>query len=90
MNPIEEYSRNLTRRQLISRTRGCLGAAALATLVNSDKTPAGEDANSSYPGIPSLPHFAPKAKRVIYLFMAGGPSHIDPVSYTHLTLPTKA
>ncbi len=30
---------------------------------------------------PSLPHFAPKAKRVIYLFMAGGPSHIDMFDY---------
>ena len=31
----------------------------------------------TYGGLPNLPHFAPKAKRVIYLFMCGGPSHID-------------
>lgn len=81
MNPIETYSRNLTRRQLLSRGRGCLGAAALATLFQADRALANESQVSSYPGIPSLPHFAPKAKRVIYLFMAGGPSHIDLFDY---------
>jgi hypothetical protein len=41
-----------------------LGAAALSSLLNGEETPA-------------LPHFAPKAKRVIYLFQFGGPSQID-------------
>ena len=35
----------------------------------------------SNPGLPQFPNFAPKAKRIIYLFMAGGPSHIDTFDY---------
>ena len=34
------------------------------------------------------PQFKPKAKRVIHIFLNGGPSHVGTVSYTHLTLPT--
>ncbi|MBI1372590.1 MAG: DUF1501 domain-containing protein [Phycisphaera sp.] len=90
MDPITEYHRNMTRRQLLSATRGCLGAAALATLLGdtpmlnaataqkASKPMLGSAANG---GLPELPHFAPKAKRVIYLFMAGGPSHIDMFDY---------
>lgn len=54
-----------TRRQFLSRTTGGLGAAALSSLLNASET------------APALPHFAPKAKRVIYLFQFGGPSQID-------------
>lgn len=78
MNPLHEYSRQLTRRHLLSRTRGCVGAAALASLLSRDTAPAlgGEGR-----GRADLPHFRPSAKRVIYLFMAGGPSHIDMFDY---------
>ena len=34
-------------------------------------------AATSTPGLETLPHFAPKAKRVIYLFMSGAPSQMD-------------
>ncbi len=82
MNPIEEYQRTMTRRQLLARGRGCLGAAALATLLQSDsRSHANSVRSESNPGLPGLPHFAPTAKRVIYLFMAGGPSHIDMFDY---------
>ncbi len=80
MNPLEEYQRNLTRRQLLTHAARPLGAAALATLI---KTGPGYSANQTPEntgtpaGLPDLPHFAPRAKRVIYLFMCGGPSHID-------------
>ena len=37
--------------------------------------------SSSNPGLPELPHFPATAKRVIYLFLAGGPSHIDMFDY---------
>ena len=79
MNPITEHHRHMTRRQLLSSTRGCLGAAALATLMGN--VPRVSAANQKRAGRPDLPHFAPKAKRVIYLFMAGGPSHIDMFDY---------
>ncbi|HYO81101.1 MAG TPA: DUF1501 domain-containing protein, partial [Bryobacteraceae bacterium] len=55
----------MLRRHFLTRTTGALGAAALNSLLSADES------------TPSLPHFAPKAKRVIYLFQYGGPSQID-------------
>ncbi|MCA9122023.1 MAG: DUF1501 domain-containing protein [Planctomycetaceae bacterium] len=62
-----------TRRAFLAGATGALGAMALQSLANADSLVAGR--------LPNLPHFAPKAKRVIYLFMAGGPSHIDLFDY---------
>jgi hypothetical protein len=56
----------LTRRLFFRRTTNGIGVAALASLLRGE-TPAEN----------SLPHFAPKAKRVIYLFQHGAPSQID-------------
>ncbi|NND98190.1 MAG: DUF1501 domain-containing protein [Pirellulaceae bacterium] len=82
MDPVEQYQCNLTRRQLLVRGRGCLGAAALSTLLRSDSVASARTLPSQGgAGLPSLPHFTPTAKRVIYLFMAGGPSHIDMFDY---------
>lgn len=81
MNPLEKHELLMTRRQLLARGRGCLGAAALATLLNSEKANANSATVSSNLGLPGLPHLPPTAKRVIYLFMAGGPSHIDMFDY---------
>ena len=81
MNPLEKHELLMTRRQLLARGRGCLGAAALATLLKSEKANANSATVSSNPGLPGLPHLPPTAKRVIYLFMAGGPSHIDMFDY---------
>lgn len=60
----------LTRRCFFTRTSAGLGSAALASLLNPSLF-----AQEAVPAI--VPHIAPKAKRVIYLFMSGGPSHID-------------
>jgi hypothetical protein len=83
MSPISEQHALLTRRQLFGRTAGGIGVAALASLLGEDRA-AAEDANSS-PAAPdlqsSVPHFAPKAKRVIYLFQNGAPSHVDLFDY---------
>ncbi|MCA8999313.1 MAG: DUF1501 domain-containing protein [Planctomycetaceae bacterium] len=71
-----------TRRQFISQQRTCLGTAALATLLRLDRPSQASDGGSvPLGGRADLPHFAPKAKRVISLFMAGGPSHIDLFDY---------
>jgi hypothetical protein len=59
-----------TRRHFFGRTATGLGTAALASLLAED----GRAAESPF-------HFAPKAKRVIYLFQSGGPSHIDLFDY---------
>jgi hypothetical protein len=75
---IPELRTALTRRTFLTHSTTCLGSAALAALLQGDAPgaapPGGE--RLSHGALPRL-HFAPKAKRVIYLFMSGGPSHID-------------
>ena len=80
MDPVHEYQLNLTRRQLLLGATKPLGAAALAMLIApaACRTAGAADASgASTTGLAEVPHFAAKAKRVIYLFMCGGPSHID-------------
>ncbi|MCY4187796.1 MAG: DUF1501 domain-containing protein, partial [Bryobacterales bacterium] len=62
----------LTRRQLFSAAAGGVGVAALSQLLAADL-----GAGSGQPGLRGLPHFAPRAKRVICLFQSGGPSQMD-------------
>ena len=68
-----------TRRQFFGRTATGIGTAALASLL-ADDLRAADDPLKTAGALPTL-HFAPKAKRVIYLFMSGGPSHIDLFDY---------
>ena len=82
VNPVEEHHRQMTRRYLLSHGSKLVGAAALSTLLGQGRavnagSPEARAAGGEMLGLPGLPHFAPKAKRVIYLFMCGGPSHID-------------
>ncbi|MCH2582639.1 MAG: DUF1501 domain-containing protein [Planctomycetes bacterium] len=78
MNPLEQYQLEMTRRQLLSTGSRFLGATALTSLIGQDQVFSADTIpGTEAQGLPDLPHFAPKAKRVIYLFMAGGPSHID-------------
>ncbi len=63
------------RRRFLTHTSGWLGTAALASLLNPRL--AADEPGSAVPGVLGRTHFAPRAKNVIYLFMAGGPSHID-------------
>ena len=67
-NPLREYDLMMTRRQLCGRTALGLGTAAMANLLGPEL---------AAEGAPTGPHHEPKAKRVIYLFMSGGPSHHD-------------
>jgi Protein of unknown function (DUF1501) len=81
MNPVEEFDRLLTRRHFFGRTAAGIGGVALASLLNERLFAADADASlKTHGALPAL-HFAPKAKRVIYLFMSGGPSHIDLFDY---------
>jgi hypothetical protein len=59
-----------------------LGTLALASLLGRD-LPGGQSkkAAAAATGLPGLPHFAPQAKRVIFLCMAGGPSHLETFDY---------
>src|SRR6266404_1227034 len=58
----------LTRRHFLTRASASLGIAALSSLLPS---PSGRGAGGEGT------HFAPKARNVIFLFMGGGPSHVD-------------
>lgn len=80
MNPYREQELLLTRRQLFSRSATGIGVAALASLVN-ERLLASDMASLKTQGVLTALHCAPKAKRVIYLFMSGGPSHIDLFDY---------
>ena len=85
LSPLDELGLNLTRRRFFERGGHLLGGAALATLAgpavawgNASTTPAA--------GIEQVagaigPHFAPKAKHVIYLHMVGGPPQQDLFDY---------
>ncbi len=75
---------NLNRRHFLLRSASGIGAAALAHLLGQDLVAAGvQTVSSSGAGGPQ-PHFPPKAKRVIYLFQSGGPSHLDLFDYKPL------
>ena len=80
MNPLYENGLLQTRRELIFNSAKCLGCAALGSLMAPNLI-AAPRANNGIGGLAGLPHFAPKAKRVIMLFFSGGPSHIDMFDY---------
>ncbi len=85
MNLARQHELLLTRRQLFSRTATGIGTVALASLLNdrlfAGDAAAGTAAPGGHHGVLAAPHFPAKAKRVIYLFMSGGPSHIDLFDY---------
>jgi hypothetical protein len=66
-----------SRRQFLASAGGGLGALAVLSLL-ADEQPARAATPAALPGQgPRPPHFAPRVKRVIWLFMHGGPSHVD-------------
>ncbi len=71
-----------TRREFLWQTGGGFGAAALSSMLSQDGfLSAADSVGDANPLAAKLPHFAPKAKSVIFLFMYGGPSHIDTFDY---------
>ncbi|MAI74482.1 MAG: sulfatase [Rhodopirellula sp.] len=83
MNPLRESKLIETRRHFFGRAAGGIGTAALASLLNENTqaTAPGSQTKSDRNGIPGIPHFPAKAKRVIYLFMSGAPSQLDMWDY---------
>src|SRR3954471_23378380 len=78
MNFFDDLNKIASRRAFLARSTTGLGAVALASLLNENlfgaATPsAALQSNGALKGL----HFVPKAKRVIYMFMSGAPSHID-------------
>ncbi len=78
MHPLRENHLHVTRREFFGRGACGLGTAALAWLLGRDGLAAPQVANR---GLPGLPHFAAKAKHVIYLFQNGAPTHVELFDY---------
>ena len=87
MNLQEAERLIMTRRQLLGGASTGIGVAALASLLNPELSanpaldPMGRPINPNTGGLAELPHFKPKAKRVIYLHQSGAPSQIDLFDY---------
>src|SRR5262245_43873691 len=71
----------LTRRHFFGRLSTGLGTAALASILKPDIFAAADAGGASPAGVLPGVHFTPKVRRVIYMFMSGGPSHIDLLDY---------
>src|SRR5215813_5822881 len=68
-----------TRRHFFSRMSTGIGIAALGSLLAEDGFATPDTVANG--GLPSLPHFPPKAKRVVFLHQSGGPSQMDLFDY---------
>ena len=80
MDPLRERNLLMTRRHFFSRTASGIGVAALGSLLNPGIFSAlAGSTEVKYPL--AQPHFPAKAKRVIYLFLAGGPAQMDLLDY---------
>ncbi len=83
MNFLETLQLQASRRTFLGRATMGIGTLALSSLLN----PLASAAKSVQPkddkwlGVVNPPHFAPKAKRIIFLTMAGGPSHLETLDY---------
>lgn len=85
----EALKKSLDRRNFLAKTAMGLGSVALGTLIGKTMFGKGltELATAAAPDnleqevLRALPHFAPKAKRVVYLFMSGGPSQFETFDY---------
>lgn len=92
MNKIlHDHHYNMNRRAFLSKTSLGIGTAALASLLGCNffsKNNSGilipDGGNNGIKGVLDAPHFAPKAKRVIYLFQSGGPSQLELFDYKPL------
>ncbi len=78
-NEILEYGLSLNRRRFLSRLSLGIGSVALGSLLMPDLFSGGS--NAADDPVAGLPHFAPKAKRVIYLFQNGAPSQLESFDY---------
>ena len=80
MNPLEAHLQSLTRRSFLGRSAAGLGSLALGSLLNPQLFGAAP-ASDRWTGLINPLHHAAKIKRVIYLYQAGGPSHLETFDY---------
>ena len=79
--PLRDRQLAINRRQFFGRSATGIGVAALGSLLGRDDLIAENGIGGGAKGLSGLPHFAPKAKRIIYLFQNGAPTHIDLYDY---------
>lgn len=85
-NEMQDVLKAVTRRHFFRQAGFGIGTAALTTLMNryafaSELPPAAPTIAALNPMAPRPGHFSPKAKSIIYLFMAGAPSQVDLLDY---------
>ncbi|NHE57567.1 DUF1501 domain-containing protein [Cyclobacterium plantarum] len=76
-----EYGLNRNRRRFLSKLSLGIGSVALGSLLMPDLFNRSRSIEDLESGVPGLPDFAPKAKRVIYLFQNGAPSQLESFDY---------
>ena len=76
-NLVQQNVARVNRRQLFGSAASGVGVAALASLLGRNSQATEPLANSTFNGLPGLPHHLAKAKRVVLLWQGGGPSHVD-------------
>jgi hypothetical protein len=81
MNPFFERDIRLTRRQLFGKAAAGIGTLALGSLLSEDGWGAQKPKSDLLPPLPGIPHFAPKAKRVVVMWQGGAPSQVDLFDY---------
>ena len=81
MHPFDEAIVTETRRQFFGSAARGLGLAALGSLLDRGQLPGDVLKAPAGNSLPGLPHFAPKAKRAIYLHMVGAPPQMDLFDY---------
>jgi len=77
---MDRHARQIvSRRRMLQASSAGFGALAMAAMLGEERAEAGGP--SADPLAPKAPHFPARAKRVIFLFMKGGPSHVDTFDY---------
>src|SRR4051794_4880334 len=82
MSHRDQFTTAINRRTFLGGTAG-VGSLALASLLDPNLLRAADNSAKTdrWTGVVNPLHFAPKAKRLIYLYMAGGPSHLETLDY---------
>ncbi len=81
MDPVTQSKLIENRRQFFGRSTTGIGSLALASLLNPGLFAAAGNNDKSQNGLAGIPHFAPRAKRVIYLLQSGAPSQMELLDY---------
>ncbi|MCP3692468.1 MAG: DUF1501 domain-containing protein, partial [Planctomycetaceae bacterium] len=83
LDPTTRIAQQQSRRYFLDRMATGLGSLGLASLLNESLFGADPNAQprNAIGGLTSLPHYRPKAQRVIYLFQSGGPAQMDLYDY---------